>query len=842
MKQMIDINKILPFVQKPSRYLGDEFNAIHKDWQQAAVRSVLVFPDLYEVGMSHQGLHILYHIINNHSDYLAERAYAPDVDLEEQLRKHHLPLFSLESQRSLADFDLIGITLPYELCSTNILTVLDLAGLPLKAVDRTDDHPLVLGGGSGSFNPEPVADFFDAVLLGDGEEAVLEILDLLKRAKEKGASRSETLAMLAGINGIYIPSFFEPRYDDAGRIKEIVPLHKGYTKVRRRVLADLEQASAPIPPLVPLGRIVHDRLSLEIARGCTRGCRFCQAGIIYRPVRERSADRLMEIACEGIEKSGFDEVSLLSLSTGDYSCLPDLLGRLMNRFAEQRISVAMPSMRVGTLTAEMMEQIRKVRKTGFTVAPEAGTDRLRQVINKGITEEDLLATCRDAFSLGWKQVKFYFMFGLPTETDEDVIAIAKLAEKAVATAGRPGCQVTVSVATFAPKPHTPFQWERQITIEEGFAKLRLIKENLPRRGVKVRWHDPRLSFMEGVLSRGDRRLAAVIMKAWQSGARLDGWDEHYDLNQWLEASKQCDIDLEQYLRARDHDEILPWDHLSVGLDAGFLEKEYQRALKKEYTPDCRVHGCHKCGICDFKNLRPISGRKKDAEPAPGDIRTKRTDGGDEHFYYRIHYSRLGKSRFLGHLELLQFFFRVFQRVALPIHFSQGFNPSPKVSFGPALPVGTESMVEYLDVDLHHRLDDIDNWIRRINDQLFEGLEVYKISQLPVSGQPGAVVSTFHIQLPEESRLATGDIQGAIEGFMESPQYQISRVRKGKKRTIDIRPLVRHLTSEDGIVILELLSEPGKAGCRPMDVVSEVLKLSEQDVPAVRIRKVKWERI
>ncbi len=842
---MIDIDHILPFVQKPSRYLGGEFNAIHKDWQQAVVRSVLVFPDLYEVGMSHQGLHILYHIINNHSDYLAERAYAPDVDLEEQLRKHHLPLFSLESRRSLADFDLIGITLPYELCSTNILTILDLAGLPLKAVDRTDDHPLVVGGGSGSFNPEPVADFFDAVLLGDGEEAVLEILGLLRRAKEKGAGRSETLAMLAGLNGIYVPSFFEPRYDEAGGIKEIVPLHRDYTKVGRRVLTDLEYAAAPLPPLVPLGRVVHDRLSLEIARGCTRGCRFCQAGIIYRPVRERSVDRIMEIACEGIEKSGFDEVSLLSLSTGDYSCLPDLLGRLMNRFAAQRISVAMPSMRVGTLTAAMMEQIRKVRKTGFTVAPEAGTDRLRQVINKGITEEDLLATCRDAFSLGWKQVKLYFMFGLPTETDEDVIAIAKLAEKAAATADRPGCQVTVSVATFAPKPHTPFQWERQITIEEGFAKLRLIKGNLPGRGVKVRWHDPRLSFMEGVLSRGDRRLAAVILEAWQSGARFDGWDEHYDLNQWLEAAGQCDIDLDHYLRARHHEEMLPWDHLSVGLQAGFLEKEYQRALQKEYTPDCRVHGCHKCGICDFKNLRPITGAKKDVEPeyvveaANGNERSAISDA---HFYYRIHYSRLGKSRFPGHLELLQFFFRVFQRVGLPIHFSQGFNPSPKVSFGPALPVGTESMAEYLDVDLHHGLDDIDNWISRINDQLFEGLEVYKISQLPVAGQPGAVVSTYHIQLTAESRLAAGDIQGAVEGFMESTHYEISRVRKGKKRTIDIRPLVRHLTFEHGMIILELMSEPGKAGCRPMDVISEVLKLPEQDIPAARIKKVKWKRI
>lgn len=840
---MIDINQFLPYVRKASRYLGEELNSCRKQWQGAAVRSVLVFPDLYEVGMSHQGLHILYHIINSRRDYLAERAYAPDLDLEEQLRKRGMPLFSLESGRSLADFDLIGITLPYELCSTNILTILDLAGLPLKAADRSEGHPLVVGGGSGSFNPEPVAEFFDAILLGDGEDAILEIFDLIRDAKEKGSTRQQIVTMLTSVKGVYVPSFFEPRYDDDGRIDKVVPLLDGYDKVERRVLADIERAAVAVPPLVPLGRIVHDRLGLEIARGCTRGCRFCQAGIIYRPVRERSVDRLMEIACEGIEKSGFDEVSLLSLSTGDYSCLPELLSRLMNRFAAQRISVAMPSMRVGTLTAEMMEQIRTVRKTGFTVAPEAGTDRLRQVINKGITEEDLLATCRDAFSLGWKQVKLYFMFGLPTETDEDVVAIAELAAKAVAAASRPGCQVTVSVATFAPKPHTPFQWERQISIEEGFAKLRLIKDNLPRRGVKIRWHDPRLSFLEGVFSRGDRRLSVVITKAWQSGARLDGWDEHYDLKRWLEAARQCEIALEPYLRERDHNETLPWSHLGVGLHKGFLQKEYERALQREYTPDCRVRGCHKCGVCDFKTLRPVSGAREDSRPqSVGVASARQVVAGERHFHYRIHYRRLGRSRFVGHLELLQFFFRVFQRAGLPINFSQGFNPSPRVSFGPALPVGTESMAEYLDVDLHERLDNTEIWVNRINQELFAGMEVLRIDQLSHAGQPGTVLTTYQVELPKQQDIAAASAVELISQFMARSHYPVNRIRKGKKKTIDIRPLVGGFRYEDDKFILELLSEPGKPGCKPMDVVAEVFSLGEEDVLAATVKKMEWQSI
>ena len=600
-----NIGKIFAHVKKPSRYIGNEFNASCKNWEEAGLRVALVFPDLYEIGMSHHGLQILYSVINAQESLLADRVYAPDKDLEELLQSQGTPIFAVESRRPLAEFDMLGITLPYELCYTNILTILALGHIPMRSSERHDSHPFVIGGGSGSFNPEPVADFFDAVLLGDGEKAVLEIAAVLKTAKEEKTGRHGTLEKLAAIDGVYVPSFFRPHYDRQGKLLAVKPLKKGYEKIQRRILPDLETSKTPGKPLVPLVRIVHDRLGIEVARGCTRGCRFCQAGIIYRPVRERTAESVLELAEKGMAAGGFEELALLSLSTGDYSCLSPALGRLMDRFVKEYVSVSMPSMRVGTLTPEIMNQIKRVRKTGFTLAPEAGTDRLRKVINKGITEEDLLATCRDANALGWKLLKFYFMFGLPTETEEDVRAIADLVRRAAQTSADRRLRINVSVAAFVPKPHTPFQWEPQISIDEAFANIDLLKKSLPKGNYKLKWHDPRQSFLEGVMSRGDRLLSRVIEEAWQRGARLDAWSEHYDLNIWQEAARACNIDISRYLRRRDFSEVLPWQHLDTGVDQEFLRAELEKSLRGEYTPDCRVHGCQKCGACDFKEVRPV---------------------------------------------------------------------------------------------------------------------------------------------------------------------------------------------------------------------------------------------
>ncbi|MDH4320475.1 MAG: TIGR03960 family B12-binding radical SAM protein [Desulfobulbaceae bacterium] len=831
------LDAILPLVGKPSRYCGNEINVIRKAWDSVRLRMVLAFPDLYEIGMSHQGLQILYHLVNGRDDLLAERVYAPDPDMEAALRQRRAPLFSLESRRPLADFDLLGITLPFELCYTNILTILDAAGLPLRAADRDERYPLVIGGGPCAFHPEPVAEFFDAILLGDGEEAILEIADLLIKARAEGATREEVLDRLRQVAGVYVPSLFAPVYEENGEFAGMRPLRPGYARVRRRVLADLESVPAPYPPLVPLSKIVHDRLGIEIARGCTRGCRFCQAGVIYRPVRERSPERILELARQGIDQGGFEEMALLSLSTGDYSCLPELMLALMNTFVREQVSVSMPSMRVGTLTPEIMAQIKRVRKTGFTLAPEAGTDRLREVINKGITEVDLLETCAAAFSLGWRQIKLYFMFGLPTETDEDLAAIPELARKALAASPGGNATVSVSAATFVPKPHTVFEREPQLTIDEGFARIDFLKGRLRSKKFNLKRHDPRQSYLEGVFSRGDRLLARVIEVAWRKGARLDAWSDHFNLDLWRQAASECGIDLDRYLRRRGVDEPLPWQHLDAGVDEKFFREEHAKALAGEYTPDCRAHGCQGCGLCDFKTVRPIvharSGTDALTPATPPWVRPEAT--AEEHFVYRIDYSRLNEARYLGHLELIQVFYRALRRARLPLNFSHGFNPGPKVTFSSALPVGTESLAEYLYVDLQAPMADVAAVKDALNTFLPHGLSVFGIELTgKVAGDKG-VASCYRITPPRPVAAAE------LDRFFAGDAFPVELVRKGKMRAIDARPLVEELAvAEDGSIRLVLKSASGQPGVKPLELLAALVDLGDEETRTIRIVKL-WSR-
>jgi len=596
---------MLSRVTKPARYTGNEFNSIKKDHAGLDVLFALAFPDVYEVGMSHLGLKILYHILNLRPDTAAERVYAPWVDMEEAMRRENIPLYTLESQRPLVEFDVVGFTLQYEMSYSNILNMLDLAGIPLLSRERGEDHPLINAGGPCAFNAEPLTDFVDFFALGESEEAIEEIADVVaawKRAGKPGG-RTGVLASLAELEGIYVPAFYTVTYNDDGTLAEVTPNHPAARPViAKRIIQDLDQAAYPTSPVMPFLEVIHDRIMLELFRGCSRGCRFCQAGVVYRPVRERRPETLLRLARELVDNTGYDEISLTSLSSADYSCLNDVVSKLIAEFAGQGVSLSLPSLRIDSFSIQLAQEVQKVRKSGLTFAPEAGSQRLRDVINKGVSEQDLKDAVGAAFEAGWSTVKLYFMIGLPTETDDDIKGIADLAYKVLDwykdIKGRRGAKVTVSVSSFVPKPHTPFQWFGQNTTAEIERKQQLLRSLLRDRSITFNWHDSRISFLEGAFSRGDRRLGQVLLAAWKLGAKYDGWSEHFKYEVWMEAFRLSGLDPEFYAwREREITENLPWDHISAGVDKSFLEREYQLAADGAPTPDCRRDSCHGCGVC-----------------------------------------------------------------------------------------------------------------------------------------------------------------------------------------------------------------------------------------------------
>ena len=597
--------RILPLVQKPARYTGGEWGEVKKDLSGIRVRVAFCFPDTYEIGMSNVGMRILYGVMNRMEGVWCERVFAPWGDMEEQMRQHQLPLWALESQDPVKDFDMIAFSIGYEMAYSNILNMLNLSGVPLHSADRHDLKNIVFAGGVCAFNPEPLADFIDFFSLGEGEDITVEIVSLYDQAKAEGWSKDAFLHAVAKIPGVYVPGFYRHEYNPDGTLSAIVPLEGAPKKVTKRIIEDLDNAYFPTDMIVPSTEIVHDRANLEVFRGCIRGCRFCQAGFSCRPVRKKSPEVLYRQAVEILENSGNNEITVSSLSTSDYRGLKELTDQLIPYCADHKINLSVPSLRADNFSRELMQKLQTVRKSGLTFAPEAGTQRLRDVINKNLTEDEILTTCANAFSGGWNNVKLYFMLGLPTETDEDVLGIAELVYKVIqtwkecASNKKRGLRVHVATAYFVPKPHTPFQWEKQITPQEYLRRCRLLKEHFYSKSIEYDYHSPDLSRLEAVFARGDRRLGPVIEAAVKSGARLDGWDEYFNYAKWYAAFRECGVDESFYTtRGYGEEEILPWDTIDVGIGKRFLKLERKRAYEGKVTPDCR-HGCAGCGASNL---------------------------------------------------------------------------------------------------------------------------------------------------------------------------------------------------------------------------------------------------
>jgi radical SAM family uncharacterized protein/radical SAM-linked protein len=827
------LQQILPLVEKPSRYIGGEINSIKKEHSKMLLKIALAFPDMYEIGTSHFGMQILYNILNQREEIAAERVFAPALDMAQKLKKNNIPLFTLESKKPLTNFDIIGFSLLYELNYTNILLMLSLSNIPFFAAQRDESYPLIIAGGPAMSNPEPIADFFDAIVIGDGENAIIQLSDIFLDYKKNGKKdKNELLQRWSEIEGVYIPSFFEPEYDENG-FQHLIPKYENYKKVMRAITTDFTNAPFPEKPIVAFAKPVHDRLRLEIARGCSNGCRFCQAGMIYRPVREKSVKNLITTCKNSIKTTGYEDISLLSLSTGDFSGILELIKLITNDDVFKHIALSMPSLRANTLNKYIMNYIKKVRKTGFTIAPEAGTQRLRDVINKKITYDEIETAVKDAFSLGWQVIKLYFMMGLPTETEKDILGIISLCKDLKKSIKR--SKFNVSITTFIPKPHTPFQWTSQISLEESKEKLNFIKNNLKISGINLKWQSPDMSMLEGVWARGDRRLSNLLVKAFENGCVFDGWTDKLNMAAWNKSFDQTDINPDFYTtRKRDLKEPLPWNHIDVRVKKEFLIKELEKAYLGEITDDCKTENCNNCGVCDFEKIKPEilnNHQKQDVTKTTSfDAIYEKKDSLKEYKKYEVLFSKKDSAKYIGHLEMVKIFSRALSRAGVAIKFSEGFHPMPKISFQDTLPVGMESLSEYMYLTVEDNI------------------------------KPNDIVLLLNAQLPDGFNIHDCFIAGSLKKYTDENLYEITtngildkeklalfnnqkecimeiKRGKGKKRKIDLKKAVKKIEMTAANKLYISIAPVGQKTIRPAPVLKNIFGFSDDELKVIRVVKI-----
>lgn len=828
-------DQIISAVEKPGRYTGGEAFSVIKDHGQVKLTMALAFPEVYEIAMSHQGLKVLYDQLAGRPDVAAERVFCPWTDLMDLLEQTGQAPWSLESGAALGSFDVIGFSLQYELTYANLLHMLRLAGVPLRRDRRGPEHPLVIAGGPCAVNPEPLADFLDIVAVGDGERLIHQICDLVIAAKEQSWPRQELYRRAAAIEGLYVPALYEPIYQD-GRLVTVRAVDAAApARVKRRIEPDLGAFAPPQRPVLPAVKPVHDRLGVEIARGCTRGCRFCQAGFIYRPVRERPLGQALNAALEGLACTGMEELALLSLSAGDYSAIEPLARALMDACEPLKVSLSLPSLRVDSLSQELIAQIKRVRKTGFTLAPEAGSEHMRRRINKDLTEEQILDTARLVYGLGWNLIKLYFMIGLPGESDSDVEAIGQLArqvaQQALAAGRGRGKKplVHASIGIFVPKPHTPFQWEGQLDLAQAEQRLRLAKASLGDSRLRAKWNDARLSVLEGVLARGDRRLSRVLELVVAAGCRFDGWSEHLNFTAWLAAMEDAGLTLEEYLRPRGLDEALPWDHIDVGVGRDYLLAEREKAVTGQATADCRGGKCGACGVCDFKEIRP---RLTD-EKLPAPVGPAAAPEGEERFKYRYRLEKTGPARFLGHLEMMTQLARAFRRAGAPLAHSRGFHPQAQVKACSALPLGVESLVEVIEITTLRPIDPV-ALAERVNQTMPQGMRLADGR----AARPGDNLAEpdlvgYQIDPPRPLDPAR------LSAFAQAPEFFYARITPKGRRDIDFKATIRKLELDENRLLLEVGRQGGRP--KPAEVLEAVFGLEKNLACRARALKTlaKW---